>query len=77
MKKIVVLGKGEESAKLVENVVKVANDLEIDFILEKNSQEEEIMGHGLIVTPALVVDGKVKCSGNLPKDDELEDALMN
>jgi small redox-active disulfide protein 2 len=39
--------------------------------LEKVEKIDEIMKFGVMVTPALVVDGEVKSSGRVPSQDEL------
>jgi small redox-active disulfide protein 2 len=40
-------------------------------ILEKVTSLDEIMKYGVMVTPALVVDGEVKASGRIPSTTEI------
>ncbi|MGL4944337.1 MAG: thioredoxin family protein [Thermoguttaceae bacterium] len=47
----------------------------IEIKLEKVTDIGKIMSFGVMVTPALVVDGKVKCSGNLPSTTQLAEML--
>ncbi len=39
--------------------------------VELVSDLKRIMGYGVLSTPALVVDGKVKCTGRMPSADEI------
>ncbi len=39
--------------------------------LSKVEKLDDIMKFGVMVTPALVVDGKVKCSGRIPQVAEI------
>jgi small redox-active disulfide protein 2 len=39
--------------------------------LEKVEKIDEIMKYGVLVTPALVVDGEVKASGRIPSTAEI------
>ena len=34
---------------------------------------QKIMGYGILSTPALVIDGKVKAAGKVPKVKEIEE----
>ena len=38
---------------------------------------DRILEYGVMMTPALVVDGVVKISGRLPSEKELENALKS
>jgi small redox-active disulfide protein 2 len=44
--------------------------------LEKVEKIDEIMKYGVMVTPALVVDGEVKSSGRIPSQAELAGFLV-
>ncbi len=39
--------------------------------LTKVEKLDEIMDHGVMMTPALVIDGEVKCSGRIAKAAEI------
>ncbi len=76
--KIQVLGTGcQKCTKLVESVEAVAVELGIDFELEKITDIKQIMDFGVMLTPALVIDGEVKVVGKVPSPDELEKLLKS
>ncbi len=73
MKKLQVLGPGcpkcLELAKRTEEAAKAAGG---DFEVEKVTDLQKIMAFGVMVTPALVVDGEVKVVGQVPSVDEIK-----
>lgn len=72
MKKIEILGTGcAKCTKLYELVEKTAIDQKIEFSIEKISEVNKIMDYGVMMTPALVVDGSVKSVGKIPSKDEI------
>jgi len=76
MKKIQILGTGcAKCEKLAEAAEAAAQELGVEYELEKVKQINEIMKFGVMVTPALVVDGVVKVSGKVPAMDELKGLL--
>lgn len=73
MNKIEILGMGcAKCNKLEETAKKAADELGIEYNLTKVKDIDKIMGYGVMVTPALVVDGVVKSAGKLPSIDELK-----
>ncbi len=67
-----VLGMGCAKCNALENKVKeVAEKNNLEILLEKVTDFKKIMDYKVMMTPALVVDGVVKCTGRIPKDDEL------
>ena len=59
-----VLGTGcPRCVSLAENAEKAARELGIDYVLEKVTDLDAIMSWGVMMTPALVIDGKVVSSG--------------
>lgn len=73
MKKIQILGTGcPKCEKLAENVKEAANSLGIEYEVEKVTKISDIMTFGIMVTPALVVDGEVKVAGKVPPPKEIE-----
>ncbi|MCL5103891.1 MAG: thioredoxin family protein [Armatimonadetes bacterium] len=73
MKKIQILGTGCPNCnKLTEVTKEAAESLGIDYQLEKVSDLQQIMGFGVMMTPALVVDGEVKVAGKVPSVDEIK-----
>jgi small redox-active disulfide protein 2 len=76
MKKLLILGTGcAKCDKLVERTREAADDLDLDYELAKVGELNEIMKYGVMVTPALVVDDEVKCTGRVPEVDELRALL--
>jgi small redox-active disulfide protein 2 len=73
---IKVLGTGcANCKKLEENTRKAVSELGIDATIEKVSDFKEIMAYGVMKTPALVVDGKVKIMGRVPSAEEIKKYL--
>jgi small redox-active disulfide protein 2 len=73
MKKIQILGTGcPTCAKLAELAEITAEELGLDYELEKVTEIDRITSFGVIATPALVVDGEVKSSGGIPAPDDLK-----
>ena len=69
-----VLGTGCSKCKfLEERVNKVAADNSIDIHLEKVSDINNILSYGVMMTPALVVEGEVKISGKIPSEKQILD----
>jgi len=76
MKKIQILGPGcFKCKKLAENTVAAAEDLGIEYEIEKITDIKEIMKFGVMLTPALAVDGQVKVAGKIPSPDEIKEML--
>ena len=76
MKNIQILGTGcPKCKKLTENLEAAANALGIECELVKVTDINEIMKFGVMMTPALVVDGVVKVVGKVPSVEELKKML--
>jgi len=70
MRKVKVLGTGcKKCNMLIEKVAQIAEENGIDIELEKVSDLSEIMSYGVMLTPALVVDGEIKSVGTVPSDE--------
>jgi len=66
MKKIQILGPGCPKCRtLAANAEQAAKGLGIDYELEKVTDINKITSHGVMMTPALVVDGVVKSVGKV------------
>lgn len=66
MMRIEVLGTGcPKCRKLTENVTRAAQELGIECEIEKVTELAEIVAHGVMMTPALVVDGRVEAVGSV------------
>ena len=76
MKKLQILGTGcPKCKKLAENTEAAANELGIAYEMEKVTDLNAIMGFGVMMTPALAVDGQVKVVGKVPSAEEIEQWL--
>jgi small redox-active disulfide protein 2 len=76
MKKIVVLGPGCPRCEALANATKQAADqLGIEYELEKLTDIKQFPSYGLMMTPGLVVDGKLKVQGKVPSIDEITSML--
>jgi len=73
MKKIEILGTGcPKCKKLTELTMEAAAQLNLECDIEKVEDIQKITAYGVMMTPALVVDGKVKVSGKVPSIEELK-----
>jgi len=76
MKKLQILGTGcPKCKKLAENTEAAAKALGIEYALEKVTSINDIMKFGVMMTPALAVDGVVKVAGKVPSADEIKGML--
>jgi small redox-active disulfide protein 2 len=63
-----VLGRGCPKCNALESrVKKIVERHHPDVVLEKVTDYRNIMEYQVMVTPALVVDGIVRCSGRIPQ----------
>ena len=78
MKKIQVLGPGcAKCEKLYALAEEAAKSAGIEYELSKVTDIQEIVKFGVMITPALVLDGKVLFSGKVPDRDELAGMLSD
>jgi small redox-active disulfide protein 2 len=76
MKKLEILGTGcPKCQKLSAEVEAAAQAMGIDYQLEKVTDLNEIIQFGVMMTPALAVDGTVKAVGRIPSKEELKTML--
>lgn len=77
MKKIQVLGTGcPKCKKLTENAETAAKQAGIEYQIEKITQINDIMKFGVMMTPALAIDGQVKSVGKVLSPDEIKKMLL-
>ena len=70
--KVQILGSGCAKCKTLEQKVRSLNDKQrLNLEIEKVTNLQEIMKFGILATPGLVIDGAVKSSGSIPKDEQL------
>ncbi len=75
--KIKILGTGcAKCAQLTKATQTAADQLGLQYELEKVTDFLRFADFGVMVTPALVVDGKVLVSGRVPNQAELERLLQ-
>ena len=73
MKKLQILGTGcPKCKKLAENTEAAAKALAIEYEIQKITNINEIMTFGVMMTPALAVDGQVKIVGKVPSPKDIE-----
>lgn len=73
---IKVLGPGCANCKKLEKNVQVAiKELDVDASIEKVTDFKEISKYGVMSTPALVIDEKVKVYGKVAKVEEIKKYL--
>ena len=76
MKTIKVLGPGcPRCERLAETARKAADELGIEYELEKITEITRFVEFGLMMTPGLVVDGDLRVQGNVPSVDEIKTML--
>lgn len=77
MKKLQILGTGcAKCNALTQATEKAAQALGLQYELEKITDLNRIMLFGVMMTPALVVDGKVKVAGKVPLVEEIKTMLQ-
>ena len=70
---IKVLGPGCAKCKKTEEVVKeVVAESGVNVNVEKVTDIMKIAGYGVMVTPAVVVDGEVKTVGKIPSKEDIK-----
>jgi small redox-active disulfide protein 2 len=74
---IKILGPGCSNCNKLEKIVKEATkELGITDPVQKVSDIKEMLSYGIMSTPALVIDGKVKFSGRVSSKDEIKKYLQ-
>ena len=73
MYKIEILGTGcAKCNKLEETARKASDEMGIEYEVVKVKEINKIMEYGVMVTPALVVNGEVKSAGKVPSIEEIK-----
>ena len=76
MKDVKVLGPGcSKCQELLKRTQQTVRELALDCSVEKVTDIQEITSYGVMMTPALVVDGQVKVTGKVPSLDDLKKML--
>lgn len=72
MKKIEVFGTGcSKCKKTRELIVKEINKAGVKAEVFKVEKMDEIVNRGVMLTPAVMVDGELKCQGKVPSEKEI------
>jgi small redox-active disulfide protein 2 len=76
--KIKVLGTGCARCHQVEQLTReVIKELGIDAVVEEVKDMKKIMEYPILMTPGLVVNEEVVCSGKVPSKAELTQFVIN
>ena len=77
MKTIQILGTGcARCNRLAEVTEQAANELGLDYRLEKITDVVRFAEFGVMITPAMAVDGQVKVAGKVPSKEQLKKLLQ-
>ena len=77
MKKIQILGTGcAKCRQLAENAQKAVDELAVEAQIEKVTQINDIMQMGVMITPALAIDGVVKVAGKVASPDDIKKLIQ-
>ncbi len=75
--KIEVLGMGcAKCTKLEENARAAVAALGIEATIEHVKDMDRILDYGVMITPGLVVDGKVVASGKVPSREDIQKLIQ-
>lgn len=73
-----ILGSGCASCTKLEEIVRgIVAELGIDATVEKVTDLNDIVGYGVMTTPALVVDEQVKFAGRIPPVEDIKRVLQS
>ena len=76
MKKLQILGTGcPKCSDLANKTEQAAKELGMDYELIKVSDINDIMSFGVMMTPALAVNGEVMVSGKVPGVEEIKELI--
>lgn len=74
---IKILGTGCPKCKTLEKLTREAvSELGIDADIFKEEDIVNIMNYGILMTPGLVINGKVALNGRLPSVKEIRELLL-
>ena len=76
--KVQILGTGCPKCKtLTQNAESAVKELGIDCDVEKVTDMDQILSFGVMMTPALAIDGEVKSSGKVLTSGEIKKVLTS
>jgi len=69
---IKVLGPGcPKCGEVEKRVINALAELKVAAAVEKITDIKVMMSYGILATPGLVINGKVKCAGRIPRPEEI------
>ena len=75
--KIEVLGMGCPKCRATKKLIRgVIRDLQVNAEVFEVSDIDEIVGRGVMATPAVFVDGELKCMGRVPLKEDVEGWIL-
>jgi len=75
--KIEILGSGCAKCKSVEKLVRnIVEELGIQADIVKVEDLQEIVNRGIMMTPAVFIDGEAKIVGRVPTEEEVKKLLQ-
>lgn len=75
--KIKILGMGcANCKKLYQIAEEIAHELNVEATFEKVDDMKQIMSYGVMRTPALVINEKVKAYGRIPNKEEIKKYIV-
>ena len=75
--KIQILGTGcHKCNQLYQNAQQAVTEAGVEAAVEKVTELNDIMAFGVMVTPALAIDGQVKASGKVPTAEAIKEMIQ-
>lgn len=72
MQSVKILGSGCSKCKALERKINdLQRDKNLDIVIQKVTQLNNIMAYGVMITPGLVIDDKLVSAGRVPGDLEI------
>jgi small redox-active disulfide protein 2 len=76
--KIEILGTGcPKCKKLIQNAEEAVREMNVDAEILKVTNIDEIMNYGVMMTPALAIDGEVRSAGKILGKEEIKKILLS
>lgn len=78
MMEIKILGSGCQRCEALEKMTrKAVEEMKLEVRIEKVGDIEEILSYSVMRTPALVINGKLRLKGEVPRMSELKSLLYS
>ena len=75
--KIQILGTGcPKCNQLYQNAQQAITESGVEATVEKVSDLNDIMAFGVMVTPALAINGQVKATGKVPSAEDIKQVIL-